>query len=168
VKTQPTDNQRFLDEGDFIVSKTDTKGKITYGNQTFIRMSGYSEEELLGAPHNILRHPDMPRVVFKLLWDRIQSGQEIFAYVKNLCKDGSFYWVFTNVTASYDENGTIIGYYSVRRKPKEKAVLAIEPLYKEMLRLEASGGMNASLEYLLKALDQQGVGYDEFIASLQK
>jgi hypothetical protein len=110
----------------------------------------------------------MPRVVFKLLWDRIQSGQEIFAYVKNLCKDGSFYWVFTNVTASYDENGTIIGYYSVRRKPKEKAVLAIEPLYKEMLRLEASGGMNASLEYLLKALDQQGVGYDEFIASLQK
>jgi len=165
---RPINNEKKMKEGDFIVSKTDTKGIITYGNQTFIAMSGYSEEELLGTPHNILRHPDMPMCVFKLLWDRIQDGKEIFAYVKNLCKDGSFYWVFANVTASYDSNGTIIGYYSVRRRPKESAVKTIEPIYAELLRIEKQGGMQASLDYLLKFLDEKGVGYDELIASLQK
>ena len=157
-----------MKEGDFIVSKTDLKGKITYGNQIFIEMSGYSEEELLGAPHNILRHPDMPRIVFKLLWDRVQNGQEIFAYVKNRCKNGDFYWVFTNVTPSYDENGKIIGYYSVRRKPKESAIEAVEPIYRALLQAEATGGMDASLHLLQKTLDQKGVSYDELIAALQK
>ncbi len=161
-------NRKVMKEGDFIVSKTDTKGKITYGNKIFIHMSGYSEEELLGAPHNILRHPDMPKIVFKLLWDRIQNGQEIFAYVKNRCKDGSYYWVFTNVTASYDENGTIIGYYSVRRRPKEAAIEAIEPIYRALLDAEAQGGMDASLRLLQKTLDEKGVSYDELIAALQK
>jgi PAS domain S-box-containing protein len=168
MKVQPTNNRKSLQEGDFIVSKTDTKGHITYGNKTFIEMSGYSEEELLGAPHNILRHPDMPRIVFKLLWDRIQAGEEIFAYVKNLCKDGSFYWVFTNVTASYDESGTIIGYYSVRRKPKESAISAIEPIYHALLQTEERGGMEASLGLLQKTLNEKGVSYDELIATLQK
>lgn len=157
-----------MQEGDFIVSKTDTKGIITYGNKTFIRMSGYGEEELLGTPHNILRHPDMPMCVFKLLWDRIQQGAEIFAYVKNLCKDGSFYWVFANVTASYDDNGRIIGYYSVRRRPKESAVATVEPIYRELLRIEKQSGMNASFDFLVKFLQEKGVGYDELIASLQK
>jgi len=92
TRPQPTLQEKVLGEDDFIVSKTDLKGLITYGNRTFIQMSGYSEAELLGAPHNILRHPDMPRVVFKLLWDTIQAQQEICAYVKNLAKDGSFYW----------------------------------------------------------------------------
>lgn len=165
---QPTNNRRVMKVGDFIVSKTDTKGRITYGNQTFIEMSGYSEEELLGAPHNILRHPDMPRIVFKLLWDRIEAGREIFAYVKNLCKDGSYYWVFTNVSASYDNNGKIIGYYSVRRKPNEAAIEAIIPVYRQLLEDEKRGGMDASLQTLQKFLDSKGVGYDELIASLQK
>ena len=161
-------NRKVMQEGDFIVSKTDTKGRITYGNKIFIQMSGYSEQELLGAPHNILRHPDMPRIVFKLLWDRIENGQEIFAYVKNRCKDGSYYWVFGNVTASYDENGTIIGYYSVRRKPKESAIEAIEPIYRALLQAEANGGMDASMRLLQKTLDEKGVSYDELIAALQK
>lgn len=163
-----SDKRKVMNDGDFIVSKTDTKGRITYGNQIFIQMSGYSEEELLGAPHNILRHPDMPRIVFKLLWERIQNGQEIFAYVKNRCKDGSYYWVFTNVSPSYDENGTIIGYYSVRRKPKESAIEAIVPIYRALLDEEARGGMDASLRLLQKTLDEKGVGYDELIAALQK
>ena len=161
-------NRKVMKEGDFIVSKTDTKGKITYGNRIFIQMSGYSEQELLGTPHNILRHPDMPKIVFKLLWDRVQNGQEIFAYVKNRCKDGSFYWVFTNVTASYDDKGNIIGYYSVRRKPKETAIEVIEPIYLALLQAEANGGMDASLRLLEKTLHEKGVTYDELIAALQK
>lgn len=164
----PTMNEIKMKEGDFIVSKTDTKGRITYANKIFMHMCGYSENELLGAPHNIIRHPDMPRCVFKLLWDTIQGGKEIFAYVKNLCKDGSFYWVFANVTASYDEAGKIIGYYSVRRKPKESALEILEPIYEKLLELEKQGGMDASLKYLTDFLKNEGISYDELIATLQK
>ena len=164
----PTQNEKVMEHGAFIVSKTDLKGRITYGNKTFIAMSGYSEEELLGAPHNILRHPDMPRCVFKLLWDRIQNGEEIFAFVKNLCKDGSFYWVFTNVTASYDEQGSIIGYYSVRRRPRREAIDTIAPIYAKLLDIERTSGMEGSLQFLTNFLEEKGVGYDELIVSLQQ
>jgi PAS domain S-box-containing protein len=171
IRPQPTQNEKVLGEEDFIVSKTDLKGVITYGNRIFIQMSGYSEEELLGAPHSILRHPDMPRVVFKLLWDTIQARQEICAYVKNLAKDGSFYWVFANVTPSLDSRGNLIGYYSVRRKPRPEAVQAVTPLYRAMLEAErragdGQAGMKASLAILNQALEQKGMSYEEFIFGL--
>lgn len=107
----------FVKEEDFIVSKTDIKGRITYCNQTFLKIVGATQEQLFHKPHNIIRHPDMPRIVFKLLWEHIKAKQEIFAFVKNKSFDGGFYWVFANVTASLGANGEIIGYYSVRRKP---------------------------------------------------
>ena len=109
-------------EDEFIISKTNLNGKITYGNEHFINISGYSEAELLDAPHNILRHPDMPRIIFKLLWEYIAKGEEIFAYVKNLNKRGKYYWVFAHVTPSFDDFGKIIGYHSVRRKPKQSSI----------------------------------------------
>jgi PAS domain S-box-containing protein len=102
----PTQVERILADNEFIISKTDTKGKITYGNRPFNDYSGFSENELLGVQHNIVRHPDMPRAVFKLLWDEVQTGREVFAFVKNLSKDGSFYWVFANVTPSFDMKKT--------------------------------------------------------------
>lgn len=157
-----------MKENDFIVSKTDVKGLITYGNEIFIEMSGYTEKELLKSPHSILRHLDMPAVVFKLLWDRIKEKSSINAYVKNKCKNGDFYWVFANVTASLDGKGNIIGYYSVRRKPKETAVDLIEGLYANLLKAENSGGMNASAKLLNEVLKEKGVSYDEFIINLQK
>src|SRR5690606_37840174 len=83
----PTRDERIMREDDFIVSKTDLKGRITYGNEIFIEFSGYTEQELLGSQHNIIRHPDMPRAAFKLAWDTIQAGREFFAYVKNMSKD---------------------------------------------------------------------------------
>ncbi|MBF0274261.1 MAG: PAS domain-containing protein [Nitrospinae bacterium] len=167
-RPKPTRVEKKMKDGDFIVSKTDTKGIITYGNEIFIQMSEYTEEELLGAPHSIIRHPDMPRVVFKLLWDTITQGNEIFAYVKNLAKSGSYYWVFTNVTASYDKSGKIIGYYSVRRKPNEAVIPTIEGLYKQMIEKEKEGGMEASGKFLMDFLDSQGVTYDEIINTLQR
>jgi len=157
-----------LNEDDFIVSKTDLEGKITYGNRTFIEMSGYSEKELLGAPHNILRHEDMPKIVFSLLWSRIQNKDSISAYVKNLRKDGKYYWVFANATASVDQDDNIVGYYSVRRKPTDSAVKAVEGLYEELLQVEKSEGVKASEQYLNTLLDEKGIGYDEFVLSLQK
>ncbi len=163
----PNTTRYNLKDNDFIVSKTDLKGNITYCNQIFIELAKYSEEELIGAPHNIIRHPDMPRIIYKLLWSRVQSKDEIFAYVKNLSKDGSYYWVFANVTASLDTNGNIVGYYSVRRKVNEEAIRTIEPLYVKLLELESSGGMDASGRYLDELLKDKGLSYDEFIAKIQ-
>ena len=158
-------------EHDFIVSKTDPKGRITYGNETFIEYSGYSEEELLGAQHNIIRHPDMPRGVFKFLWDNIAAGNEVFAYVKNMARDGSFYWVFANVTPSLDSNGNLVGYYSVRRKPRTEAIHAVSSLYRTMLEAEhragdGQAGIKASSAILHQVLEQKGMGYEEFVFGL--
>ena len=164
----PTNNEKVLNEDDFIVSKTDLKGHIIYGNKIFIKISGYAEKELLGAPHSILRHPDMPKIVFKLFWERIQDKKEIFAYVKNLCKDGSFYWVYANVTATVDPQGNIRDYHSVRRKPSMKALEAIIPLYSQLVEEERRGGMEASGKLLNKILEEKGVSYDEFILGLQQ
>jgi len=159
--------EKVMRAEDFIVSKTDTKGKITYCNEIFMDMAGATEGELLGKPHNIIRHPDMPWAVFKLLWDKVQGGEEVFAYVKNKSFDGAYYWVYANVTPSYDERGNIIGYYSVRIKPNEKALEAIKPVYQKMLELEATGGMEASTKYLMDLLNEKGVSYDEFIIAVQ-
>ncbi|MDB2562253.1 PAS domain-containing protein [Sulfurimonas sp.] len=158
----------FMNQDDLIVSKTNLKGHVTYGNEYFIKMSGYTEQELLNSPHNILRHEDMPRVVFKLLWDRIQNKESINAYVKNKTKDGNYYWVYANVTASLDSRGSLIGYYSVRRKPSQSGVEAISKLYKELLESESRGGLANSLKLLEEKLDYAGVGYDEFISTLQQ
>ena len=166
----PTQQERVMREQDFLVSKTDLKGRITYGNRIFIEFSGYSEAELLGTQHNIVRHPDMPRGVFKFLWDTIQQKRECFAYVKNMSKDGGFYWVFANVTPSYDERGEVSGYFSVRRKPKASGIEAVTGLYRLMLEAEQRAGSKdacaASLELLNRVLADKGVDYDTFILSI--
>ncbi|WP_416545113.1 PAS domain-containing protein [Limnohabitans sp. DCL3] len=168
---QPTLQERLMRDDDFIVSKADLKGRITYSNEVFAEFSGFTEAEFLGKQHNLVRHPDMPRCVFKLLWQHIESGQEIFAYVKNLCKDGSFYWVLANVTPSRDEHGKVVGYYSVRRKPNPKALSVIIPLYKQLLQTEQNAGsrdaIEASLTQMHNLLQEKGVSYERFILDLQ-
>lgn len=169
-KISPTGVEKVMRENDFIVSMTDLKGRITYGNRIFIEFSGYSEEELLGTQHNIIRHPDMPRAVFKLLWDVISAGNECSAYVKNLAKDGSFYWVFANVTPMFDQQGSITGYFSVRRRPDPAIVKTMGDVYRIMLEEEQRAGAKdaiaASTKLLLDILSQKGMSYDEFIHSL--
>lgn len=163
----PTSVQKHLAPSDFIVSKTDTRGNIIYRNKIFIDMSGHVENELIGAPHSILRHPDMPSVVFTLLWERIQKKEEIFAYVKNLSKDGSYYWVFANVTATTDSNGKVRDYHSVRRKPSDKAMKIIPDLYEKLRLTESRNGIEASKKLLHTVLKEKGMDYDRFILSLQ-
>jgi len=166
----PTAVERVMREDDFIVSMTDPKGRITYGNRIFIEFSGYSEQELLGSQHNIVRHPDMPRAVFKLLWDKISNKEECFAYVKNMSKDGGFYWVFTNVTPTFDPAGNITGYFSVRRKPKLSGIEAVTPLYAAMLEAEQKAGpanaIEASGKLLADVLKQKGLSYDELVLAI--
>lgn len=155
----------FLDN-QFIVSKTDTSGKIIYGNELFIQISGYSESELLNQPHNILRHPDMPATVYKHLWEHIKQKEEVFAYVINRTKNQDFYWVFAHITASLDDNNKIIAYHSVRRKPDIQALDAIKPLYQALLIAERSGGIQAGEALLNTELQKRKVTYDEFVLSL--
>jgi len=166
-KIVPNNRSKLMNNDDFIVSKTDLKGNITYCNEVFIKYSGYSENELLGKPHNIIRHPDMPKVIFHLLWERIKNKQEIFAYVNNLSADGSNYWVYANVTASVDSKDNVIGYYSVRRKPTDSALKQIDTLYKTLLEKEKKGGLDVSKKYLNDLLENKEVSYDEFVNYLQ-
>lgn len=158
--------EMFFGDNEFIVSKTDTSGKIIYGNELFIQISGYSESELLNRPHNILRHPDMPATVYKHLWDHIKQKEEVFAYVINRTKNQNFYWVFAHITASLDDNDRIIAYHSVRRKPDARAVNAIKPLYQSLLIAERNGGIRAGEALLVSELAKQKVTYDEFVLSL--
>ncbi len=169
-RIQPTAVERLMREDDFIVSKTDLKGRITYGNRIFIEFSGYTEAELLGAQHNIIRHPDMPRGVFRLLWETISAGQECFAYVKNMAKDGSFYWVFAHVTPSYSPEGRVEGYYSVRRAPNREAIRRIDEIYAQMREVERRAGPKdapaASLAYLQDLLAGHKTDYHRFVLTL--
>lgn len=121
--------------GELIVSQTDPAGIITLCNEAFVRMSGYSREELLGAPHHILRHPDMPAAAFKDLWDTVKAGGKWHGYVKNLRKDGGFYWVYATVVPNI-RNGVIKGYTSVRREPDRRKVEECARLYAAMLERE--------------------------------
>jgi PAS domain S-box-containing protein len=167
----PTGIERYLDENDLIVSETDLKGIITQANDVFQKIAAYRLDELIGRPHNLVRHPDMPRCVFKLLWDTIESGREIWAYVVNLAADGAHYWVLAHVTPLRDPNGTITGYRSVRRAPRRNVVDTVADLYRTLLRTEqeAGGGragMEASTNQLLALLHDRGQSYEQFVASL--
>ena len=168
---QPTGKERFFEEDEIIVSKTDTKGRLTYVNDVFCRVGLYSESELLGQPHSIVRHPDMPRCVFKLLWDTIAAGDEIFAYVKNMAKNGDHYWVLAHVTPTFDGAGAIVGFHSNRRTPERAALAAIEPLYRELLAEERKHAQKAeqmarSSALLHGVLAKRGIAYDELMFSL--
>ncbi len=167
----PTSVEHSLNRDSFIVSKTDTRGRLTYANRTFMHIAGYRECELLGQQHNILRHPDMPRAIFQLLWDTIKQGKECFAFVKNLCKDGSFYWVFANINPDYNDQHEICGYLSVRRLPRREALNIIEPMYREMLAAEQAAGTRdaiaAGTRILQSRLQEGNIEYEPFILGLQ-
>ncbi len=163
--------ERLVKDDEIIVSKTDTKGRITYCNEGFMRIAGYRESELLGQPHNVVRHPAMPRCVFKMLWDTIESGKEIFAYVVNRAKSGDHYWVFAHVTPDFDGNGKIIGYHSFRRSVDRRVLAVIEPLYARLLAEEnrhsdRKAGMDAAVTLLVSLLAEKGITYDRFVLTL--
>ncbi|HET9058737.1 MAG TPA: PAS domain-containing protein [Acidimicrobiales bacterium] len=164
----PTGVERTFGEDEIIVSKTDLRGIITYANDVFVRVSAYREDELLGRPHNIIRHPDMPRCVFKLLWSTVQDGREIFAYVVNLAADGAHYWVLAHVTPSFSQSGEIIGYHSSRRCPRPRAVRTIAPVYAALCKEESKysdpvQAMAASAGLLGRTLELEGLTYEQFV-----
>jgi len=168
----PTGHQRILGEKEIIVSKTDLTGKITYANSKFLSISDFQESELLGIQHNIIRHPQMPRVIFKFLWDQLNAGNEVFAYMLNLCKNGDHYWVFAHVTPSINNEGVVTGYHSSRRAVDQSIVKdIIIPVYDSLLGVEQSStspkqGLESSYKTLLSFIQEKGGNYDKWLFSL--
>ena len=147
---RPTPSDREVDwnKNKVLLSKTDKKGTILYANEDFIDVSGYDEFELVGQPHNIIRHPDMPKVIFKFLWDSIKSSENIHVIIKNMAKTGRYYWVVTDFKIVADTDGEIVGFFCTRKSvPNDIIVKFIEPLYKKLLQIEETSGMHASEEY---------------------
>ncbi|WP_321397795.1 PAS domain-containing protein [Emcibacter sp.] len=168
-----SDQEVVFSEDDIIVSKTDLKGKIIYANDTFCDVSGYSVDELIGKPHNIIRHPDMPRCIFKFMWDTLGCGEEIFAYVKNSCRDGRFYWVLAYVTPSLDINGKVCGYHSSRRSPNRRVLPKLEEIYAALRKTEQQAstpkeGMEQAGKQFEQMLADQKMTYNQFLFSLEQ
>ncbi len=164
--------ERHFADDEVIVTKTDPQGRITYANRVFCRLADLPERDVIGKPHNVIRHPDMPKCVFRLLWDTIRSGREIFAYVLNRAVNGDHYWVFAHVTPTFAADGTISGYHSNRRTADPRIVGGvIVPLYRMLLDEErkhanSRDGMEAATALLGKVLREKGLDYDRFIFSL--
>ncbi len=167
----PLDEEILFSENEIIVSKTDIKGRILYANDVFCRVAEMATTDVIGEPHSIIRHPDMPRVIFKLLWDTLAAQREIFAYVKNMSASGRYYWVIAHVTATLDSAGKTIGYHSNRRKPTARAVKNIQKLYDKLSTVEAKHpsrkeGLIASSDLLNRILSDRGESYDKFVWSV--
>ena len=170
---RPTGVERRFRDSDIIVTKTDPRGRITYANDIFLAVSGFREEEVIGQPHSLVRHPDMPRCVFQLLWETIGRGEELFALVVNLCKSGDHYWVLAHVTPTTDHRGEITGYHSNRRTAPRAAIAAIEPLYAELRGIEQSHedrrrGLAASRARLESFLREKGASFNEYVLTLAR
>lgn len=167
-KPTPTDVEHEVTSVDMIVSKGDEKGNITYTNPIFMKISGYTQGELLDKPHSILRHPDMPKVIFKYLWDNIKEGKEVIAYVKNLCKDGGYYWVLAQVRVAKNPDGSFRNYVSTRKNVTEGTKEIIGNLYAKLLKIEQEDGVEASEKALMDFLAENGQSPETFNTFMQQ
>lgn len=170
IKTiNPTGIERRFGESEILVSQTDKDGYITYCNAFFRDITGFRNEPLVGQPHNCVRHPDMPRSMFKLIWDTLEANKEVFAYLKNLTNNGDHYWAFCHLTPTYDDNGAVSGYHAHRRIPNYTAIKdTIEPLYNKLRDIEVKlgdedKGMEASSDHFASFLNEKSVSYRNFV-----
>ncbi|MCK4440691.1 MAG: PAS domain-containing protein [Sulfurovaceae bacterium] len=164
----PIDEEIKLNNKKLLVSKTDNKGRILYVNDYFCEISGYEPDEVVGLPHNLLRHPDMPRAIFYLMWSNIQSGKNITAVIKNLAKSGKYYWITTDFENYRNSKGDIVSYIAFRRPASRKAIEAVEGLYCSLLDIEKRHGMEASLVYLQGYLDERHTNYNDLMYKIVK
>ena len=158
----PTDIEQEVRNVDVIISKGDEKGDITYANPIFFKLAGYEQNELIEKPHSIIRHPDMPKVIFKTLWDNLKSGNDVHTFVKNLSKDGSFYWVYAFVRVATNPDGSFRNYVSTRKTMSQTARDIIIPLYAKLVEAENGGGMDESSNVLEEFLSSNGASLETF------
>ncbi|WP_445457896.1 PAS domain-containing protein [Flavobacterium sp. HNIBRBA15423] len=166
-KREIIDKEVTWDKTQVIMSKTNARGIIEYANEVFVDVCGYEDYELMGQPHSIIRHPDMPKVLFKVLWEKLKNGENFHAIVKNLAKSGRYYWVITDFDISRNDEGEIINYFARRRSvPQEVITNHIEPLYRKLLQIEGASGMEYSEKYLNGFLEERNKTYVQYILEL--
>ena len=169
---QLTGTQTEFQRGTILVSKTTPTGVIIYANPDFCEVAGFELSELLGRPHNMIRHPDMPRAVFSLMWETLKSGREFFGYIVNRCADGNHYWVFAHVVPDVDpRTGAVIGYHSARRWAQPQACIRAMAVYQRLLDVEMREpnprrAIEAGRATLAGLLDSAGVTYEQWVFSL--
>jgi aerotaxis receptor len=125
-------NEEYTFEGSVIISQTDLDGVITFANRKFCEVSGYTAKELVGKPHNIIRHPEMPKIIFEKMWNTISTGHTWNGLVKNMRKDGQYYWVDTEILPILDENQKLTGYIASRKPASRKTIEENETTYRKM------------------------------------
>ncbi|MDO5608237.1 MAG: PAS domain-containing protein [Capnocytophaga sp.] len=163
----PIDEEVVWDKSQTIMSRTDRHGVIINVNQTFVNVCGYSADELIGEPHNLIRHPDMPQIAFKVLWDNILEGKNFHAIVKNLAKSGRYYWVITDFEVERNAMGHVTSILARRHSVPQNVISEyIEPLYATLLKLERIGGMELSGRYFKGFLEKHNKTYVEFIMDI--
>ena len=161
------DKEVIWDKTKVLMSKTDKFGTIEYANEAFVDTSGYEDYELVGKPHNIIRHPDMPKVIFKVLWDNLKKGNNFHAIIKNLAKSGRYYWVISDYEVIKNDNGEITNYVGRRTAvPQEVITKDIEPLYRKLIQIEETSGVEGCEKYLTGFLEERGKVYDQYILGL--
>jgi PAS domain S-box-containing protein len=165
-RPSPINQEIIIPDKEVLISVTDPKGIITEANEVFCEVAGYTQDELIGASHNVIRHPDMPKVMFKIVWDRIMDKENVMAVVKNLAKDGRYYWIVTDFVTKVDANRNILNYTAYRRPVSDKVKDAIIPLYKALCAIEDIAGMEASEKFLADYFEKLGLTYDELIEEL--
>lgn len=166
-KPIPINEEVIWDKSKLIISSTDKFGTIIDVNQTFVDVSGYSAQEALGCSHNIIRHPDTPKIIFKVLWDNILAGRNFHVVIKNISKSGKYYWVITDFEVNRNSEGEIVSFTAKRRAVNQHVIKEhIQPLYETLLKLENIGGMDLSNRYFKNFLDKQGKSYIEYIMDI--
>lgn len=162
----PINEEIIIPDEEVLISVTDPKGIIIETNDIFTKISGYSDEELIGSSHNIIRHPDMPKIMFKIVWDHIMDKENVMAVVKNLAKDGKYYWVVTDFVTRVDADRNIINYTAYRRPVHDKVKQAVIPLYKALCAIEDVAGMDSAEKFLNNYFEDRDTNYDDMIEEI--
>ena len=162
----PINEEINIPDDDVLISVTDPKGNIIETNDIFTKISGYSEDELIGSSHNIIRHPDMPKIMFKIVWDHIMDKENVMAVVKNLAKNGKYYWVVTDFVTRVDADRNIVNYTAYRRPVHDKVKKAVIPLYKALCAIEDVAGMDAAEKFLNNYFKDRDTNYDDMVEEI--
>ena len=162
------DEEIIFSKKKFIVSKTDIEGNILFVNQNFCDVTGYKYDELIGQPHSVLRHPNMPKAIFYMIWKSLLAGMEVSAIIKNVAKSGKYYWVIADFSMQRDNHGQLETFTSFKRFAPEHVSRDIEDLYNHMCYAERKSGMEGSLLYLETFLEEKQLSYNEYLEELVK
>ncbi len=164
ITTTPVEKAVTLDNRKYLLSKTDPAGNIEYCNDYFCQITGYTEHELMGQPHSIVRHPDMPSAIFYMMWEHLRQKKNITLILKNMTKKGHFYWIQTEINIKINRaSNEIIGYFAYQKHVPQHVIDTLQPLYAQLSRLEQRHDMEAAVAYLQNFLQQRGQSYEQYI-----